>query len=177
MLCGCATAPLAPHDISLDGKDERGVVVVSCSMRKDVTYVEPFLSREPLNVTDFYIYATNKKSGMLSLAGYLPVWSFASRSGDFGKEPLGRVYALRLKPGEYRFLRVEAGNLRGNISPPRTFVVAAHSINYIGNIELVATEVGKYRFDVKDMRSRDLPVFLKQYPNVTEEQVKSSIME
>ena len=102
---------------------------------------------------------------------------FTSGLGDFGGQPVGTVYALNLKPGDYMFDGLTVYPASGLIRPPRVFHVLPGTVTYIGNIHYVPLGENKYQIEVNDIRVCDLPVFLKKYPNMKAEQVEFAIMQ
>ena len=103
--------------------------------------------------------------------------------GDFEGDPVGTVYAIRLKPGTYAFSCVQiSGTSRGRGSaltnPQFLFTILPGTISYIGNIHYVPLETDwfKCRIETMDKRDRDLPVFFQKYPNVKAEEIIFNLM-
>ena len=180
-LSGCVSDPGASHDISLNQTEGRGLVIVSCSEANEgevkVGSIIPLKSGPNISFHYSADQATRKKNWPTSIFGQLyTVPLLTSGLGDFGGHPVGTVYALNLKSGDYMFVGLTVYPSSGLVTPPRCFHVLSGTVSYIGNIHYIPLGAGKYQVEVKDMRDRDLPVFLKKHPNVKAEEVESAIM-
>lgn len=182
LLVSCVGNPSASHNISLNHTEGRGLVIVSCTEANKgevkVGSIIPLKSGPNISFHYFADRATSKKNWPSSIQGQLyTVPLFTSGLGDFGGQPVGTVYALDLKPGDYMFAGLTVYPASGLIRPPRCFHVSPGMVTYIGNIHYIPLGEDKYQIEVKDMRDRDLPVFLKKYSNVKAEQVEFAIMQ
>jgi hypothetical protein len=169
---GCTFYARAPQEISQAQMEDTGLVVVSCTEDSEG-------SNERAQGVSFDYSGDQdvRKMDRMAFGILHTVPLFNTGVGDFGGRPVGTVYALSLKPGDYMFAGVMGTNTSGLVRPPRCFHVSPGTVTYIGNIHYRPFGDGRYTIEVKDMRDRDLPVFVKRYPAVKAEQVKFAIME
>lgn len=80
-----------------------------------------------------------------------------------------------LPGGEYLVYRWFAGTLYS----PKLFYIRLNSVPgkvvYAGNIRL-SLEGQRFKLDVKDNREKDIPLFLKHYRNINQDQIEYRIM-
>lgn len=186
MVGGCGGPPTAPQDLDAGTLEGYGITIVSCSTETDPKsyFQTPFIS-----FAFSADQATDRRYGVLTSLDFIrTVPLYHTGLGDFGGQPVGSVYALRLKPGDYMFMHVgliENGHWGGTIRPPRCFRVTAGTVTYIGNLHFSSSSTwfdrdgnrATYRVDVKDMHTRDLPIILAKYPKIKSDQIRVSLME
>jgi hypothetical protein len=180
---GCNTPS---HDVSATQLGNHGLVIVSCS-QATVGGVKP-RSKEKIQFHYIGDKETWRKNYPSAQGQLYTVPTFDLGNGDFGPDTYGTVYALSLKPGRYMFDGWWTSDQRGglkystlrhwtNMSPTNFFNVLPGATTYIGNLHHTKQSNGEGQVQLKDMRDRDLPVFLKKYPAVKSEDVRITIME
>ena len=157
-LSGCGTpAPTAPRDSKVQENAATGMVVVALA--------QPF---PEIQLT--YRELRDGKTGKPSTAAGPIV------DGET------MLFTLLLPAGEYEFFSWAAADRGAHYRSTTPFSVRFRSvpgkITYVGDLHMaVAPETGTYRFLPRDNRRRRIALFLKHYPNVSEDQVETRPME
>lgn len=88
-----------------------------------------------------------------------------------------------LPAGEYEFYTWELGAPGGVAYRPRVeFSIRFKSVPgkavYVGNINApINIKTGQHKLELRDNRAKDIPLFLKYYPNIKQDQIEYQLME
>lgn len=193
-LAGCAAAPDLPANYALNEARQEGVAIVSLTLDgKSLDQVESFAYRlrEVTPHGTAYASVTHRHDSPRQHARAL--WE-ADKDRPFAQDivvkgldggrpldirdsgqPVGRVAALRLAPGEYEIhawpLREPARGGTTEYAPPRDFSyrfsIKPGEAIYLGRIELDFTKRNAQRITVTDRRTEDLALLGKTHAALT----------
>jgi hypothetical protein len=180
---GCSTVYIGNLNVSknytLEKDDEKKGVVFGTIFLKDGK--KSFLEKMGNTIDKYVIYlrpvGQDKKRSYVSSRGL-------SNKLEFGKD-IGRLFAIKLEPGEYEFFSwhtsVGYGQFYGEPHFSKTFKVEAGKVQYLGEIVVhfitqssmlgTHTIVGS-RVMFSDKRDRDIGLFRSGFPGLGGDEIE-----
>lgn len=162
LLNACAT-PNIGKDIQLNEFDRTGLVVFSMSIDIDNRYLQHLELK--------FSSSDRQIRQLVVLRGH------SLRANDDWQSPTGRLVYIKLPVGNYQFNDWEYHAGRFLPFPkPVPFTVVAGKATYIGNLHFsVLPKSRAYKFEIRDMSDRDLPLLMKRLPTLRREQVVTKL--
>ena len=161
-LNACATSNIG-KDFQLNDDDITGLVVFSMSIDIDQRYWQHLELK--------FSSSDRQIKQLVVLRGH------SIRANDDWKSPTGRLVYIKLPAGNYQFHEWEYyGSRFFPFTNPIPFTVSAGKANYIGNLHFsVLPKASAYKFEIRDMSDRDLPLLLKRIPTLRRDQIVTKL--
>ena len=158
---GCTSMP---QKFDLAASKDQGALVMS------VRYSADDLTNDSSTIFRGATLSLRKEDAFMHF-GDVAVSSRLVRGIDIEGERFAKLNVLLLAPGTYTLWRVEVAGWVAVLKQPLSVTIRPGRATYAGMVQVHAIPGMRYRMDTFDMQERDIPLFMKHWPDVSRDAI------
>ena len=153
-----------PQKFDLPASKDQGALVVS------VRYSADDLTDDSSTFFRWTTLTLRRDDAFMNL-GDVFISSRLVRGIEIEGERFTRLNVLLLAPGTYTLWSVEVAGWVAVLKQPLSVTIRPGRATYAGMVQVHAIPGMRYRMDTFDMQERDIPLFMKHWPDVSRDAI------